>query len=120
MSTISDAIIGQMQSAGQPRVSTSTQTINQAPEGLDLSSIGSLIMMMLMMQDPKVAEAAPGLGLGSSFTESPMMGAGLPATPVPRPNIGPIEGPSITNRAPGVMGLDPQALMRMIMSMGMR
>ena len=115
MSMISDAIIGQMQSAGQPRVSTATQTVNQAPEGLDLSSIGSLILMMLMMQDPK---ANPGeLGGDPLVTETPLTGLATPRLSTPGSSV-PLGG--VTNQTPGIMGLNPAALMKMIMSMGMR
>ena len=72
--SVSELIMNQMNMAGQPRVSRTTQDVKMAEPPIDISSLGMLLMMMMMNQPGKTpaveaAPAPPGAG-----GQNPLMG----------------------------------------------
>ena len=92
--SIADAILRQIQQAGQPRTIKSTETVT-GKEPIDIGGLGLLLYIMMEMQKKTPTGPMGGPVAGGIFPGSELMGLGAPA------------------QAQGFGGMDP---MQMIMS----
>ena len=101
--SIADAILTQIQQAGQPRTIKSTETVT-GKEPVDIGSLGLLLYMLMQ----GMGGQPPGAPLGGPEAGSMFPGAGLQGMENLMPSLG------APTQAQGFGGMDP---MQMIMQL---
>ena len=101
--SIADAILNQIQQAGQPRTIKSTETVT-GKEPIDIGGLGMLLFMLMQ----GMGKGAPGAPLGGPEAGGIFPGAGLQGMENLMPSFG------APTQAQGFGGMDP---MQMIMQL---
>jgi len=105
--SIADAILTQIQQAGQPRTIKSTETVT-GKEPIDIGSLGMLLFMLMQGMGKGPGGPLGGPGAGGMFPGSELMGMGNLMPGFGAPAAAPAAGG-------GFGGMDPMQLIMSIL-----
>lgn len=104
MPLITDKIMEQMRSIGEPRVTTQESTVTAPQEGLDMGSMGLILAMLLGMNPQAGGAGLPGVGQIATGPPPVTGFAGPTVGSAGLPGLGSLGGGS------GTPQINPQAL----------